>query len=189
MSPSARDPGEGGHLFVVSGCSGSGKSTLLEALAREGEAVSAEPGRQIVKDQLRLGGDGLPWLNKQRFIDLCASHAIREFDRHVGQSGRVFFDRGFIDVASAVELTGLIAPAALEQALRWKRYAPRVFISPPWEALFGQDAERRHTFKDSVAEYEVLVPTYRKHGYEVVFLPQASVAKRVAFVQSVVSSG
>lgn len=59
-----------------------------------------------------------------------------------------------------------------------------MFISPPWKALFREDAERRHTFRDAVAEYEALVPFYRRAGYEVVFLPRGSVAERVAFVLS-----
>ena len=179
----------GDNLFVLSGCSSSGKSTLLEALAKHGEAVSVEPGRLIVKQQLRLSGDGLPWLNRQRFIDLCAAHAIREFDRHVSQPGRVFFDRGFVDVASAAELTGMVEPDSLRQALQSRRYAPRVFMSPPWEALFLQDDQRRHTFRDAVAEYDMLVPTYRRHGYEIVFLPQVSVPERVSFVRSTVAKG
>ena len=177
----------GDRLFVVSGCSGSGKSTLIEALERHGEAVAAEPGRRIVKEQLEQGGDGLPWANTQRFIDLCAERAIQDFDRHAPLNRRTFFDRGFIDVASAVELTGLVAPGPLKTALTTRRYAPRVFISPPWKDLFGQDAERRHTFGDAVAEYEVLVPTYRRHGYEIVFIPQASVPERVSFVLSMAS--
>ena len=185
----ANDPiAAGNHLFVISGCSSSGKSTLLEALAQQGEVVSEEPGRQIVKEQLRTGGDALPWLNPQRFIDLCAEHAVREFDRHVRQARRVFFDRSFIDVATAVESSGLVAPETLQQALRSRRYATTVFLSPPWEALFQQDEERRHTFRDAVAEYEALVPAYRRHGYEIVFLPQRPVPERVSFVQSIVST-
>jgi len=187
-SPTQRTRTAGDHLFVVSGCSGSGKSTLIAALAQQGEAVATEPGRQIVKEQTQLGGDGLPWVNPQRFIDLCAERALRDFDRHVHLRRRAFFDRSFIDVASAVELTGLVAPDSLQLALQSKRYARLVFISPPWEALFRPDAERRHGFSEAVAEYEVLVPTYRRHGYEIVFIPQASVAKRVSFVRSVVSS-
>lgn len=104
------------------------------------------------------------------------------FDRNVPQRRRTFFDRSLIDVASAVALTGLREPDALASALRSKRYAPRVFISPPWKALFRADAERRHTFCEAAAEYEVLVPTYRKHGYEIVLVPLASVAERVSFV-------
>lgn len=178
----------GNHLFVVSGCSGSGKSSLIAALAQQGEGVSNEPGREIVKEELARGGDGLPWSNTQRFIDLCAERAIRDFDRHAKLNRRTFFDRSFIDVASAVALTGLKAPDRLLVALESKRYAPVVFISPPWEALFQTDAERRHEFSEAVAEYDVLVPTYLRHGYEIVFIPQRSIAERVSFVLSTVSS-
>ncbi len=80
------------------------------------------------------------------------------------------------------------APDHLKLALQSKRYAPLVFISPPWKALFRPDAERRHTFGQAVAEYELLVPSYRWHGYEIVFIPQASVAERVSFVLSTLSS-
>ena len=83
---------------------------------------------------------------------------------------------------------GLVAPDSLQMALRSKRYASLAFISPPWEALFRTDEERRHTFCDALAEYDVLVPTYRRFGYEIVFIPQLSVAERVSFVLSIVSS-
>jgi predicted ATPase len=59
-------------------------------------------------------------------------------------------------------------------------------MSPPWEALFQSDSERRHGFDEAVAEYEVLVPTYRRDGYEPIFLPEASVTERMAFVHSFV---
>jgi predicted ATPase len=180
-------PDAGRELYVISGCSGSGKSTLIAALAERGEAVAREPGRQIVNDELARGGDGLPWANKQRFIDLCADQTIRDFDTHARTGRRTFFDRSFIDVASAVALTGLIAPAGLASALRSKRYAPFVFMSAPWEALFANDEERRHTFADSVAEYERLVPAYGSHGYEIVLLPQVDVPARVAFVLESIS--
>lgn len=176
------------HLFVISGCSGSGKSTLLAALAERGEKVVVEPGREIVKEQLRSGGDGLPWLNTQRFVDLCAERTIRDFESATGQVERTFFDRSFIDVATASEWPGLVAPEALKHALQTKRYASFVFISEPWEALFHPDEERRHTFLDAVAEHERLVPAYRRHGYEIVFLPQVPVVDRVSFVLSTLSS-
>ena len=172
----------GDRLYVVSGCSGSGKSTLIAALARHGEAVVVEPGRAIVKAQLAAGEDGLPWANPQRFIDLCAARATADFDRRVRVMRRTFFDRSFIDVASAVERSGLAAPGALTQALESKRYAPLVFISAPWEALFAPDAQRRHGFSAALTEYEALVPSYRRHGYDIVFIPPLPVEQRVALV-------
>ena len=129
----------------------------------------------------------MPWENMQCFIDLCASKAIADFDEHAQADHPVFFDRSFMDVVSAVELTGLQAPASLEVALSTKRYAPIVFMSPPWEAIFESDSERRHSFADAVAEYEALVPTFRRFEYEVVFLPQVSVHDRLEFVSSAIS--
>jgi predicted ATPase len=175
------------RLFVISGCSGSGKSTLVEALAERGEAVVREPGREIVRRELAEGGDGLPWANTQRFIDLCAARAVRDYDQHVETDRRTFFDRGIVDIVSAAESPGLVLPERLTNSLVEKRYAPVMFMSPPWEALFANDRERRHSFQDSLEEYERLEPAYRALGYYVVFLPQTSVAERVAFVLSKVT--
>jgi predicted ATPase len=174
-------------LYVVSGCSGSGKSTLISALADSGATVVHEPGRRIVKEQIDTGGDGVPWENMQCFIDLCASKAIADFDEHAQADHPVFFDRSFMDVVSAVELTGLQAPTSLKVALSTKRYAPLVFMSPPWEAIFESDSERRHGFSDAVAEYEVLVHTFRRFKYEIAFLPQVPVHDRLEFVYSAIS--
>jgi predicted ATPase len=184
MTYRSHTPGD--QLFVISGCSGSGKSALIAALAEHGEATVPEPGRQIVREYNRLGGERLPWDNLQRFLDLCAEQAVRDFDQHAMQGQRTFFDRSLVDVAAAVDLWKLAPPPELKHAVAAKRYAPVVFMSPPWEALFHPDAERRHTFADAVREYENLVPTYRRFGYELRFLPQRPVADRVAFVLSVV---
>jgi len=178
----------GDHLFVISGCSSAGKSTLIAGLAARGESVVVEPGREIVKEQLARGGDALPWANAQGFIDLCAEQTIRDFDLHVRLPQRTFFDRSFIDVACAVQRSGFIAPPSLEVAVRTKRYAPLVFIAEPWESLYRLDEERRHPFSEALAEYEALVPSYRKQGYEIAFLPQTSVAERVAFVRTTISA-
>ena len=179
---------DGRPLFVISGCSSAGKSTLLDALAARGERIVPEPGRRVVRAELERGGDGLPWADASRFMNLCAAMAIEEHDRYAADGVRTFFDRSFVDVASAVVLTGFPAPAGLTEALRTKRYASLVFMAPPWEAIFEKDGERRHGFEDALAEYEVLVPTYRRHGYEPAFLPQASVEERVAFVLDAIAA-
>jgi predicted ATPase len=174
--------------YVVSGCSSSGKSTLLDALAARGVDVVPEPGRQIVRDELRAGGDGLPWRNAQRFLELCAARALADLAQWRGAARPVFFDRSFIDAACAIERSGLEWPPGLRDALVSERYARTVFMSAPWPELFVNDAERRGNFADAVAEYDALVPFYRAHGYRLVPLPQVSVAERVDFVLATVSS-
>lgn len=173
------------HLFVISGCSGSGKSTLIDALADAGECVVREPGRDIVKQELAAGRDGLPWLNPRRFLELCAERTLRDFEARTRAGGRTFFDRSFVDVWSGLIRAGFEVPSSISDAVAGKRYAPSVFISAPWQELFHSDAERRHTFEDAVAEYDVLVPSYRKLGYEIVFIPRGTVAERVEFVRRI----
>jgi len=172
------------HYHVVSGCSGSGKSTLIAALAARGEQVVLEPGRRIVKEQLSCGGAALPWADAPRFVERCAELATRDFDRHRYPARRTFFDRSLVDIASAVVFARLSPPRLLVAALRSRRYAPTVFVSPPWKELFRSDSERRHDFQQALAEYEVLLPTYRRHGHEIVLLPRAPVDQRVDFVLS-----
>lgn len=175
-----------GHLYVISGCSGSGKSTLITELAQRGEVVVPEPGRRVVQAQDKAGGPPLPWGDLQLFVDRCTQLALHDYDRHVGNEGRVFFDRSLVDLAAAVEIWSLAWPSGLEGAIAERPYSPLVFMSPPWEKLFRPDTERRHTYAEAVKEYENLVPAYRRSGYEIRMLPQAAVADRADFVLSTV---
>ena len=74
----AGNPGLNGtnRLIVVSGCSGAGKSTLISELANRGYDAQPEAGRQIVKEQLHIDGDGLPWADKIKFVELCVSSVL-----------------------------------------------------------------------------------------------------------------
>src|SRR5262249_13605755 len=56
--------------------------------------------------------------------------------------GWVFFDRGLLDAAAALEhMTGDPALTALGQANRYHR---RVFLAPPWPEIYETDPERGH---------------------------------------------
>ena len=167
------------RFVVISGCSGGGKSSLLAELARRGHAVVEEPGRRIVREELARGGSALPWVDAAAFARrlVVLAHADRaDAAKH---DGVVFFDRGLID--AAVALQHFTAEDALN-ALGAARYHRRVFMAPPWRAIYLEDPERRHGFDAAVAEYERLIATYPSLGYEVVTLPKISVAARADFV-------
>src|SRR5207247_10618853 len=57
-----------GKLVVLSGCSGAGKSSLLAELGRRGFPIYEEPGRQVVKEQLYIGGDAVRWGNVREVV-------------------------------------------------------------------------------------------------------------------------
>lgn len=168
------------NFVVISGCSGGGKSTLLDELARRGYAVVPEPGRRIVSEELGGDGSALPWVDLQAFAERAI--AMAENDREVmrGTPGWVFFDRGLIDAAAALEHASG-TPALAKLASR-HRYHSRVFLTPPWPEIYRQDDERPHAFDAALAEYERLLAAYRMLGYDTVILPKTSVDDRAAFI-------
>jgi predicted ATPase len=167
------------RFVVISGCSGGGKSSLLAELARRGHAVVEEPGRRIVREELARNGTALPWVDGAAFARraIALAHADRAAAGRL--DGLVFFDRGLIDAAVALQhLTKEDAPGALGAA----RYHRRVFMAPPWRAIYVEDPERRHGFDAAVAEYGRLIAAYPSLGYEVLTLPKIAIAARADFV-------
>lgn len=179
----AGNPGLAGSdlLVAISGCSGGGKSALVAEMARRGWTVFPEPGRQIVKEQASIGGPGLPWVDPVFFAELALSRAMHFFDLARPEGRAAVFDRSVVDAVTALERLGAAEAHHAEAALRY-RYARRVFMVPPWEALFAGDAERRHGFAEAVAEYEALTASYAAKGYALVVVPRMGVAERADFI-------
>jgi predicted ATPase len=168
------------RFVIISGCSGGGKSTLLEELARRGHATVTEPGRRIVIAEAARGGRALPWVDATAFARRLVSVAAEDLERARTMHGTVFFDRSLIDAAAALAHLG--DGSALEKLGTSTCFHRRVFLAPPWLEIFGQDAERRHSLADAIAEYERLSALYPKLGYETVVLPKVDVATRADYV-------
>ena len=169
------------HRFVViSGCSGGGKSTLLTELARRGYATVEEPGRRIVAEETRTGGSALPWVDVAAFARRAIAMALADRASAPETGSWVFFDRGLIDAASALEhITG---EPVLRPLGERHRYNGRVFLTPPWPEIYTTDAERRHDLAAGIAEYERLLRIYPALGYEIDVLPKVGVAERADYV-------
>lgn len=170
------------RFVVMSGCSGGGKSTLLAALARRGSATAPEPGRQIVREQLFIGGDAVPWTDMDAFVRLVASRAMQQLAMAAARPGLTIFDRGLVDAYAWFRTFRGAAPSWLETAVTRFRYADTVFMAPPWPEIFVADAERRHGFAEAEAEYHGLLETYCALGYRLVELPRIDVESRADFV-------
>ncbi len=168
--------------IVVSGCSGGGKTTLVSELARLGFATMAEPGRDIVREQLAIGGTALPWTDMTAFASLCLARARAQFDEADSYASPVIFDRCMIDAVTALAQIGSV-PKDLLSDVRRRRYDFVVFMAPPWQRHFSADLERRHTFASAVAEYKALLEAYAAWGYQTIELPLSGIEARAAFVR------
>ena len=168
------------RFVTISGCSGGGKSTLLQALRRRGFGIVEEPGRRIVRQERRSGGAALPWVDEAAFARRAIGMALDDREQAAEKRGWVFFDRGLIDAAAALQrITG---EPVLEALGRVHRYHRRVFLAPPWPAIYRTDRERRNGQDAAIAEFERLCAVYPALGYEVLILPKASVEQRADFV-------
>ena len=171
------------RLHVVTGGPGSGKSTLIAALAAAGVATSAEVGRAIIREELAAGGTALPWLDHRAFATRMIEREIAAHRAALASGKTVVLDRGVPDVIGFLRVSGLAVPASIDAAAWACRYNDRVFIAPWWADIFTTDAERKQTPAEARAAFAIMAETYRDYGYDIVELPRASVANRVAFVR------
>ena len=174
--------------IVLTGGPGSGKTTLLEALAHAGHAVAPEAGRAIIRRQQAIDGDALPWKDRALFAELMLDRDIEAYGLADGADDRVFFDRGIPDVIGYLTLCGLPVPAHLQRAAQQLRYHRQVFIAPVWPEIFDNDPERRQDLDEARRTFDAMAEVYSRLGYELVELPQVSVAERVAFVSAMLTA-
>jgi len=172
------------RLHVLTGGPGSGKTTLIEALAKAGVATSPEVGRAVIREQLAAGGDALPWADQRAFAELMVVRDMAARREALAGGAVTVLDRGVPDVAGFLRVSGLPVPPHIDEAARTCRYNRRVFIAPFWADIFTGDAERKQSAEVAETTFTVMAETYRDYGYELVELPRAPVADRVAFVRA-----
>ena len=170
------------RFFVITGGPGAGKTTLIEALARAGFTVAPEAGRRILREQQAQGGRALPWIDPLAFAQAMLDHDAAAFARLRGAAGPVFCDRGIPDTIGYLRLVGLAVPPAMWRAAETHRYRERVFICPPWRAIYGTDSERRQTWEVAERTHAEMIDVYTALDYTLVEVPRAPLDERVRFV-------
>jgi predicted ATPase len=129
-----------------------------------------------------------PRPSPQEFAEAILGRDVEQYDRH-STDARVFFDRGVLD---ALCMLVDIAPTRREEyesiASRYPYYG-KVFVLPPWEAIFTTDEERDQTFGEAVRVHERLIAWYRRCGYQMCEVPRVSVDERCEHVLSALPGG
>lgn len=170
------------RFFVVTGGPGSGKSTLIDTLRGRRTRTMPEAGRGIIRDQVAIGGDALPWADRRAFADQMLGWEMRSWRAASGGEGIVLFDRGVPDILGFLALEGIAAPAHILRAARLFRYNRSAFIAPPWRDIYAQDAERRQSWEEAEATCHMMARIYSDLGYDLVWLPKAPTEERARFV-------
>ena len=164
---------------VLTGAPGAGKTTLLDAAAAAGYRTSPEVARQLLQSP---GGMALRRSDPRGFAEAMIEAHAREYEMHAKARRPVVFDRGFPDVAGFLDVSGFSVPKAVDRACRTLRYSGPVLRASAWAAIYVQDAERIQTLEEAIASDEAVTAAWRRYDYQVIDLPLASIATRLAFL-------
>jgi predicted ATPase len=172
------------RLFVLTGGPGVGKTAILRELQRRAVCCVPEAARQIIQQQVSIGGDAVPWINTERYASLMLEKSIQDYREHAAAGRVTIFDRGVLDSIGYMQLNGFrISDDIYQQAINCC-YNKSVFIPAPWREIYETDSERKQTFEEAIIVDNLVREVYSEHGYEIIDIPQMTVEKRADYVLS-----
>jgi predicted ATPase len=172
--------------IVFTGGPGVGKTTLLLALRARGYTIVGDSARTIIQDRRRRGL--IPRPNEHEFAQAVLRMDVENYACHAATSGLVFFDRSVLDALGMLNQVAPLSERELSTWLSQYQYSSKVFVFPPWEALYANDAERDHTFEHVEAVHRSVQEWYRRCRYEVLEVPKVPVSERCAYVLQALES-
>jgi predicted ATPase len=165
---------------VLTGCPGAGKTTLLAELAARGYATVEESARKIISARLAQGLDARP--EPATFASEILQRDSEKYREPTAGVGPVFYDRSAVEALAMLHEASPMPDEELKTRLSAYALYPTVFILPPWEAIFVNDAERDQSFAHAVAVHGQLVAWYRRCGFQLNEVPRLTVAQRADHV-------
>jgi predicted ATPase len=176
--------------FILTGAPGSGKTAIIRQLELDGFGVVEEAATDVIALK-QAQGVAEPWRHPS-FIDSIVElqrwrqdHASRETDEIQ------FHDRSAICTAALAVYLGYPPPDALSRELtrldKEAVFQRRVFFIENLGFIKSTES-RRISFEDALRFERVHKETYRKYGFECVFIAPGSLSDRVDAIKRAVSS-
>ncbi|MDP2889404.1 MAG: AAA family ATPase [Bacteroidota bacterium] len=169
------------QIYIITGGPGFGKTELIGELKRSDYLCSDEFAREIIEYQKKIGGDLLPWKNSKLFQEEILRLRTNFYDSVPDQT-IAFADRGIPDQLAFARCKGFGTPEILKLSAEKYRYAPQVFVTPPWAGIYVNDSIRTEKFEDAVLIHKSILETYSGLNYQIIELPLFSVTERVTFM-------
>ncbi|EJL68399.1 AAA family ATPase [Chryseobacterium populi] len=170
------------NFYVITGGPGVGKTTVLNELKKKGYTTVPENAREIIQEQVRNNGEGLPWKNRELYTSLMINAAVESFKSFFSTTDTVFFDRGILDSFCYADMMSLKISDEMKDIAQNLRYNQKVFILPPWPEIYTTDDERKQTWEEALNTFDIMKKTYSGYGYRLIDVPLESVENRVKFI-------
>jgi predicted ATPase len=167
--------------FVLTGAPGSGKTAIIRQLEIEGCGVVEEAATDLIALS-QAQGIAEPWMDPS-FIDLVADLQSRRQLRASCQPDEIqFHDRSVICTAALATYLGHPVSAMLSCELRRIKseaiYEKTVFFVRNL-GFVAPTAARRISFEETLRFERIHEETYRRFGFDLVFIEAGALAERV----------
>lgn len=170
---------------VITGAPGAGKTALLHELAGRGYATVAESARAVIAARLAAGLSPRP--EPAAFAREILEQDIRKFLEPPRSDGPIFYDRSAVEALAMLHEASPLADDELESMLSGFTFHRTVFVLPPWEAIFINDAERDQPFAHAIDVHPRISRWYRRCGYGIDEVPRLAVPERADHVLRVLA--
>jgi predicted ATPase len=169
------------NIFVITGGPGFGKTAVIDELRSIGYLCSGEFARDTIEKQQKMGGDLLPW-KRPKLFQKEILQLRKDFYESVPDRTIAFADRGIPDQLAFARYKGFGTPEILKISSEKYRYAPQVFVTPPWPEIFTNDIIRNETYEEALLIHQSILETYSDLNYQIIELPLTSVCERTGFI-------
>lgn len=175
--------------YILTGAPGAGKTVILRQLELEGFGVIEEAATDVIAlEQAR--GIAEPWKDAA-FIDTVAElQKLRQLRAAYTRDEIQFHDRSAICTVALATYLGHRITDVLSRELGRIRtegiYQKQVFFIRNLGSIKPTEA-RRISFEETVRFEGIHEETYRRFGFEIVFVERGSLSERVAAIKAALS--
>lgn len=170
------------EIIVIIGGPGTGKSSIINGLVDKGYCCYPEISREVTLEAQKRGIEQLFLEDPLLFSQMLLDGRIKQFNNAQNEPHQwVFIDRGIPDIVAYLDFIGDDYPTHFIDACNENVYT-KIFILPPWEAIYKSDSERYENFEQAKEIQEHLKQTYINYGYDLIEVPKDSVDNRILFI-------
>ena len=171
--------------YIITGAPGTGKTSIIKELKNRDFRCIDENSREIIAEQIKNGGEILPWRNQIAFENQISNMRTEQYLATTGNSIH-FFDRSAIDCIAYLALSNLGVTPQIMQSVKNCNFNKTVFYTPIWEQIYINDSERKENLEQAKKIEKAIINAYQSQGYKLVEIPKISIKERADFIISII---
>ena len=169
--------------YIITGAPGTGKTAIINELKKRGFHCIDENSREVIAEQIKNGGEILPWKNQIAFENKISNMRTEQYLTSA-KDGLCFFDRSALDCIAYLKLNNLEVTSQILEDIKKCNFRKIAFYTPIWEEIYENDSERKENIATAKKIEISIISTYKSQSYELVEVPKLSIKQRADFIIS-----